>query len=97
MKTEHPSCPIERVVALFGDSCSILIMRDLLERPLRFGELQRCGASTRTLSKKLRQLRSEGLIAHAAGSGAPLYRLTKKGMAFNEVAEAMRRYGKKYL
>lgn len=96
-----PSCPVARVADLFGDSCSLLIMRDLIEKPRRFGELEDSlgGMSPRTLTKNLRRLEKDGLIARRRFR-KPLryhYELTKKGTAFQDVVEAMRRYGKKYL
>ncbi len=101
-KAMCPSCPVARVADLLGDSCSILIVRDLLERPRRFGELQEslAGVSSRTLTNKLKLLTREGLIIHKESTRAhptPHYELSKKGAAFNDVVEAMRRYGRKYL
>lgn len=95
------SCPVARVADLLGDSCSILIVRDLLEHPHRFGELQDSltGVSSRTLTKKLKFLEHEGLIRRrkTSRSSSSHYELSKKGEAFSGVVEAMRTYGKKYL
>ncbi len=95
------SCGVAKVADLLGDSCSLLILRDLLEGPRRFGELQKSlvGISSRTLTNKLRLLEQEDLIVrkeNATSSPSP-YELTKKGAAFHDVVEAMRSYGKKYL
>src|SRR3989338_3184029 len=67
-----PKCPVARVADLFGDSCSLLIMRDLLKGMRRFGELEESlgGMSPRTLTKKLRKLESEGFIKRR-GYGEP--------------------------
>jgi DNA-binding HxlR family transcriptional regulator len=101
MKTAEKTCPISRVVGLLGDSCSILILRDLLGKPRRFSELQlSLGASSRTLSIKLKRLEKEGLIVRREFSEMPPrveYKLTKKGSAFHDVVDAMKSYGKKYL
>ena len=88
-------CPVARVADLLGDSCSLLIVRDLMEKPRRFGELQESlsGISTRTLTNKLRQLEKEALIE----KGGFYYTMTKKGAALEEVIDSMRAYGKKYL
>jgi DNA-binding HxlR family transcriptional regulator len=95
------SCGVAKVADLVGDACSLLVMRDLLERPRRFGELQTslAGISSRTLTNKLKLLEREGLIVHKkiSASSRSRYCLTTKGAAFQEVVEAMRRYGKKYL
>ncbi len=96
-----PHCPVARVADLLGDTCTLLIIRDLLERPRRFGELEDSlgGMSPRTVASKLKRLGKEKLIARRNFS-KPIrfhYELTKKGAAFNKVVEAMRSYGKKYL
>ncbi|MBI4088002.1 helix-turn-helix transcriptional regulator [Candidatus Kaiserbacteria bacterium] len=100
-KTLCRSCGVAKVADLLGDSCSLLVLRDILERPRRFGELQTslAGISTRTLTNKLKILEREGLIVHKKTPPSPpaLYRLTKKGAALQDVVEAMRAYGKKYL
>ena len=102
MKHRVPTCPIGKVVGLLGDSCSILIVRDLLEGPKRFSELETSlsGVSSRTLAKKLKLLEHERLVGKKEMKGKPAcvkYQLTKKGAAFHEVVGAMRAYGKKYL
>jgi len=90
-----PACPVARVADLLGDTCSLLIIRDVIEKPRRFGALQESlsGISTRTLTSKLRQLEKEGLL----GRKGLQYTITKKGAALNDVIGAMRAYGKKYL
>lgn len=101
MKMRTADCPIGKVVGLLGDSCSILIVRDLLEGPKRYSELESSlQASSRTLAKKLKHLEHEGLINRKKIAGTKAfgkYQLTKKGAAFQRVADAMRAYGKKYL
>jgi len=88
-------CPVARVADLLGDSCSLLIVRDLMEKPRRFGDLQESlsGISTRTLTNKLRQLEADALIKKSGFR----YTMTKKGAALEEILDAMRAYGKKYL
>lgn len=94
-------CPVARVADLVGDTCSLLILRDLLDGPRRFSELEASlGISTRTLTLKLRSLQKEGFIRRKELKSAPArveYRLTRKGEAFHAVVDAMRSYGKKYL
>jgi DNA-binding HxlR family transcriptional regulator len=101
MKTAEKTCPISRVVDVLGDSCSILILRDLMDGPQRFGELQdSLGSSSRTLTIKLKRLEHEGLVARKEFSEKPprvQYSLTRKGKAFQGVSDAMKKYGKKYL
>ncbi len=77
-------------------------MRDLLEGPKRFSELETSlsGVSSRTLAKKLKLLDHEHIVTRKEMRGKPAcgkYQLTKKGAAFHNVVDAMRVYGKKYL
>lgn len=89
-------CPIARVADNLGDSCTLLIIRDLMEGPKRFTELQTSlrGISSRTLTNKLKSLEKDALIQQRVKGG---YALTRKGLALQGVLDAMRAYGKKYL
>ncbi len=80
---------------LVGDTHALLIVRDLLERPRRFGELAASlsGVSTRTLTLKLKELSKKEILSHTKG----LYTLTAKGKALRPVIRAMRSYGEKFL
>ena len=96
------TCPVAKTADLLGDSFCILIVRDLLVKPRRFGELETslAGVSTRTLSNKLKMLEEEKLILRRELKTHPPrieYSLTRKGEAFHGVLDAMRAYGKKYL
>ncbi|KKW19859.1 MAG: Transcriptional regulator, HxlR family [Parcubacteria group bacterium GW2011_GWA2_51_10] len=95
------SCPIARVANLLGDSCSLLILRDLLESPRRFSELEESlvGISTRTLTNKLKVLEREHLLHKTTpGKSAHVeYTLTTKGHGLRGIIKEMRAYGKKYL
>ena len=95
-------CPVAKTADLLGDSFCILIVRDLLVKPRRFGELESSlsGVSSRTVSNKLKMLEEEGLILRKEFRTHPPkveYALTRKGEAFHGVVDAMRAYGKKYL
>ena len=89
------TCPIAKAADLVGDSHTILIVRDLLDKPRHFCELERSleGISTRTLTNKLKRLETEGLVKSCIEG----YRLTDKGIGLKELIADMRSYGKKYL
>src|SRR3989338_7196180 len=88
-------CPVARVADLVGDTQSILIIRDLLNGPKRFGELEESlKMSTRTLALKLKNLKLCGFLRR---SPALAYALTPKGKALKPVIDSLRRYGEKYL
>ena len=95
-------CPVARVADLVGDSVSLLIMRDLVDKRRRFTDFELAfhGVSSRTLTLKLKKLEKSGLITrtpnHQLGNRVD-YTVTKKGLAFDDVISAMLLYGKKYL
>ena len=95
-------CHVARTADLVGDSVSILIVRDLLLRPRRFGdfEMTLAGVSSRTIANKLKKLEQDGLVQRDVSKRIlprGEYRLTPKGRALRSVVESMRIYGKKYL
>ncbi len=105
MKTANKTaaeCPIAKTVDVVGDHWSMLIIRDLLTGPKRFSHLARSlsGISSRTLTQKLQSMSKKKFIVRREYSESPPrveYTLTKKGSDLNDVAKAMRKYGKKHL
>lgn len=100
-KTLCDACPVAKVADLVGDSCTLLIIRDLLSGPQRFGDLSASlhGISTRTLANKLRVLETSGIVERQEFKEKPprvTYTLTKKGMGLHGVLDAMLEYGEKY-
>lgn len=90
-----PECPVARVADLVGDTQSILIIRDLLSGPKRFGELlESLKMSTRTLTLKLQHLETGGFLQRLPSLA---YTLTPKGKALKTVIDSLRRYGETYL
>ena len=88
------SCPIAKIADLIGDPCSLLVLRDLLNGPKRFGELhESLGMSTRTLTKTLKRLTDCDFLIRNEFE----YTLTSKGRGIRKTLDAMRAYGKKYL
>ena len=66
-------CPITRSLEVLGDRWTLLVVRDLLVGATRFNELARGlpGMSRALLSKRLDQLRRDGLVTHADGAYRP--------------------------
>lgn len=88
-------CPVARTADLVGDTPSLLIIRDLMTGPQRFGALEESlkGISTRTLTNKLKMLESKKIIACTPRG----YALTSKGRALQPIVDSMRHYGEKHL
>lgn len=92
-------CPIAKVADTIGDPCTLIVVRELLGGPKRFGSLESAlgGISSRTLSNKLKQLQENGLVQRKELKDRTEYILTKKGLGLQGITEAMRKYGEKYL
>ncbi|MDD5165226.1 MAG: helix-turn-helix domain-containing protein [Candidatus Pacebacteria bacterium] len=91
------TCPVAEVAELLSDTWTMLIIRDLLNAPMRFCELERSleGVSTRTLTLKLKKLVTEKIISKDEESH--FYSITKQGTHLGAIVDAMRNYGKEYL
>ncbi|RJQ05577.1 MAG: transcriptional regulator [Bacillota bacterium] len=82
---------------LLGSKWNILIIRELTGGPRRFSELQAAlaGISPRTLSDRLRWLKTEKVVSRTVYSEVPPrveYALTVKGRALGPVLTAMKDY-----
>jgi len=101
--TEHgEDCPIAKTARLVGDTWTLLIVRDLLSGPKRFGQLQESlgNISPKTLSQRLKMLESADLIRRHAYAEIPPrveYDLTEKGEALSDIIQALFEFGERYL
>ncbi|MFY9235377.1 MAG: helix-turn-helix domain-containing protein [Fimbriimonadaceae bacterium] len=90
-------CPVNATLALMNRRWTLHIVRALLEGKKRFNEIGRMyGINPRTLSERLRQLESAGLLERHASTSAPSnieYSLTKKGLALNCIIESLADWG----
>lgn len=92
-------CPIAKVADLVGDSCVLLLVRDLLTGTRRFGDFEKSlhGISSRTITEKLRHLEERGLLERNAFNERPPrveYSLTPLGKRLGAVIKEMEKYGK---
>ncbi|MDE1147699.1 MAG: helix-turn-helix domain-containing protein [Azospirillaceae bacterium] len=94
--TEDP-CPVARALDVIGDWWSLLIVRDALEGPRRFGDFQRnLGISKGILAARLRDLVTLGILESrppADGGTHQDYALTAKGRALFPVIVGLRQWG----
>ena len=96
------TCPIAKAAHLVGDSIMLIIIRELLSGPKRFGDLSvsLAGVSTRTITQKLKKLEEENVIVRKEFIEKPPhveYSLTKKGRGLKKIIDALFKYGKDYL
>jgi DNA-binding HxlR family transcriptional regulator len=90
-------CGIAKALEVIGGKWTLLIVRDLLERPCRFGELEQSlmGISPRTLALRLKELEADGVLHRdcTGGESHPVYRLTEKGYSLQNILNQMRTWG----
>lgn len=98
---EFPPCPVETTLCLIGDKWKVLILRELLARTMRFGELQRAvgHVSQKVLTAQLRQMEADGLVHREVFAEVPPrveYSLTSLGQSLAPVIDALREWGEAF-
>ena len=98
---EHMGCPAERTLTLTAGRWKPLVIYWLLQRGMRFNELQRAlGPIThRTLSRTLKEMESDGLVErHDHGVIPPRvdYSLTPLGRSLEGVLQAMHQWAEEH-
>ncbi len=97
------SCPVDRLCGYVNDREAFVILQRLAEqKSRRFSELlSEVGkTSSRTLTKRLRELEACGMITRTSYREAPPrveYALTQSGRAFRKVLNAMASWSQTYL
>jgi len=93
-------CLAARALETVGDRWSLLIVRDLLAGPRRFGDLRRLltNVTAKSLTTRLRQLEAEGILKRdrQPGRREVRYELTDKGHDLAPVLEALVAWGLKH-
>lgn len=88
------SCPVETTLAVIGGRWKVLILQQLLGSVRRFNALHRAlpGISHRTLTKQLRELERDGIVARQAFQQIPPkveYSLTAHGRTLEPILLSM--------
>jgi len=101
-RADSYGCPVARTANLISNRWTPLILRDLTNGPMRFGELQRSliGISPKTLSERLKRLEEADVVRRTCFKEVPPrveYTLTEKGHALLPIIDAMRGYGSTWL
>ena len=96
-----PACPVETTLALIGNKWDVLILRDLMTRTMRFGELQRSvgSISQKVLTESLRQMEADGIITRTVYAEVPPrveYALSDLGESMRPILNAMEVWGSNY-
>lgn len=84
-------CTLARALDIVGERWTILVVRELLVREKRFGELLAGlpGMGRNLLAERLRQLQADGLVRRADGR----YELTEDGAALAPALTELARWG----
>ena len=96
----NEQCPIGRAAEVFGDRCTLMILRDLFQDgTCRFSDFnaRARGFSINTLSDRLKKLEGACYIEKSKYQEHPPrfeYRLTPVGNKLGKVIEAMYQWGK---
>lgn len=98
----YMKCPMATAQELISGKWKVLILWNLSEETLRFGELMRKlpGITQATLTNQLRSLEENGLVHREVFLEVPPhveYSLTEIGREFQPVIESMRDWGNKYI
>ncbi len=97
-RSYNQQCGIAAALDVIGDRWSLLVLRDLLLGPLRFGDLAEGmpGLGTNTLTARLKQLEAAGVIERRLlplpGRGT-VYELTDYGRELQPILMALGRWG----
>ena len=96
-----PACPVETTLMLIGDKWKVLILRDLMNGTMRFGELKKSigTVSQKVLTAQLRDMEEKGLLTRKVYAEVPPrveYTLTDTGYSLKPVLDAMWAWGADY-
>jgi len=103
MKSEKKfNCSIEATISLIGGKYKAIILWHLIDKTLRFNELQKTipNATPKMLTQQLRELESDGLIIRKVYPVVPPkteYSLSEFGRSLSPILAVMCDWGKKYL
>lgn len=100
-KDELPDCPVATTVSLIGSKWKLLIIRNLLNRPWRFNELQKDleGISQKVLTDSLRSMEADGIITRTVFPEVPPrveYALSSLGESLRPIINSMAEWGTDY-
>jgi len=104
MKMDYakPSCPVDATIRLIGGKYKSMILWNLIDKPLRHGELQKLvpNATPKMLTQQLRELESDNLLNREVFPIVPPkveYSLTDFGRSLMPILTAMYHWGADYM
>lgn len=93
------SCPVDATISLIGGKYKAIILWQLIDKTLRFNELQKVVpfATPKMLTQQVRELERDGLITRVVYPVVPPkteYSLTELGISIIPVLNAMCSWGR---
>jgi DNA-binding HxlR family transcriptional regulator len=101
-RTDHQVCPAVKSIAKVGNELRLVVIRYLIDRPMRFNELMAAAKTIdpKSLSRVLKYLVAEGIVRREVLSTQPFmvqYSLTEKGMELKPVIDSLYAWGERWL
>lgn len=98
IKQSDENCPVRKSLALLGGKWTLLILFQINERVIRYGELKRCipGISEKVLIQELNFLVENKFISKKSYPEIPPrveYRLTELGLKTLPIADTLASFG----
>ena len=89
------NCALAHASDVLGDRWTLLLIRDLMLGPRRYGDLlvSLHGIGTNLLATRLKQLVDDGVVEKSRAGNGREYRLTAAGVALEEAVLALVRWG----
>ena len=92
---------MKQALEILGDRWSVLILMSIINKPLRFSEIQANvgGINPRTLTKRLRMLEQSGLMCKKEYNEFPPrteYEVTQKAIALKKAIEELKKWAKEH-
>ena len=99
---DYVLCAAVESARKIGNQWRLIVVRYLLERPMRFNELRRlaCGIDSKTLSRVLKYLTGEEIIRRDVLGTQPFavrYALTEKGEHLRPVMQSLKAWGEAWV
>ena len=97
-KGYNEGCLAAHALDLIGDRWALLVLRELMLGPKRFGLIRAGlpGIATNILTQRLDALEASGLLRHhrlPSPASVPVYELTEAGLGTRDVIDALCRWG----
>jgi DNA-binding HxlR family transcriptional regulator len=97
-RSYHQYCPVAHALDLVGERWSLLVVRELLNGPLRYSDLRERlpGCGTNILAARLKQLETSGIVVKhrlPPPAASTVYELTDYGARLRRVVQELARWG----